>query len=41
MAALSLEVDHSFVVRDQGAPGWLGYIGDEILPSYFGTILIH
>ena len=20
-------------------PGWLGYIGDEILPSYIGTII--
>ncbi len=23
------------------APGWLGYIGDEILPSYMGIIINH
>ena len=22
-------------------PGWLGYIGDEILPSYIGIIINH
>ena len=22
-------------------PGWLGYIGDEKLPSYIGTIINH
>ena len=22
-------------------PGWLGYIGDEILPSYIGIIISH
>ena len=22
-------------------PGWLGYIGDEVLPSYIGIILRH
>ncbi len=22
-------------------PGWLGYIGDELLPSYIGIIINH
>ena len=26
---------------DQSAPLWLGYIGDEILPSYVGIIIVH
>ena len=24
--------------NEQRAPGWLGYLGDEILPSYVGMI---
>ncbi len=27
--------------HEKRAPGWLGYIGDEILPSYIGTIINH
>ena len=22
-------------------PGWLGYVGDEILPSYIGILINH
>ena len=25
-----------YVSNEKRAPGWLGYIGDEILPSYIG-----
>ena len=25
--------------HEKRAPGWLGYIGDEILPSYIGIII--
>ena len=28
----------SQVSNEKRAPGWLGYIGDEILPSYIGII---
>ena len=27
--------------HEKRAPGWLGYIGDEILPSYIGIIIHH
>ena len=27
--------------HEKRAPGWLGYIGDEILPSYIGIIISH
>ena len=27
--------------NEKRAPGWLGYIGDEILPSYIGIIINH
>ena len=26
---------------NKGAPGWLGYIGDDILPMYIGIIINH
>ena len=28
-------------VHEKRAPGYLGYIGDEILPSYIGIIINH
>ena len=27
--------------NEKRAPGWLGYIGDEILPSYIAIIIYH
>ena len=27
--------------NEKRAAGWLGYIGDEILPSYIGIIINH
>ena len=27
--------------HEKRAPGWLGYIGDEKLPSYMGIIINH
>ena len=27
--------------RKKRAPGWLGYVGDEILPSYIGMSINH
>ena len=27
--------------NEERAPGWLGYIGDEKLPSYIGIIVNH
>ena len=27
--------------NEKRAPGWLGYIGDEILPMYMGIIINH
>ncbi len=37
---------HGWVVvvshlNEKRAPGWLRYIGDEILPSYMGIIINH
>ena len=29
---------NKYVSNEKRAPGWLGYIGDEILPSYIGII---
>ncbi len=29
------------VSNEKRAPGWLGYIGDEKLPSYIGIIINH
>ena len=31
-----LDLELIFCCLEKRAPGWLGYIGDEILPSYFG-----
>ncbi len=31
----------SHMSNEQRAPGCLGYIGDEILPSYVGIIINH
>ena len=30
-----------YMGNEKRAPGWLGYIGDEILPRYIGIILNH
>ena len=30
-----------FNVSNEENPGWLGYIGDDILPSYIGIIINH
>ena len=27
--------------NEKRAPGWLGYIGDEKLPSYIGVLINH
>ena len=32
---------HCHVSSDQFTLGWLGYIGDEILPTYIGIIMRH
>ena len=32
---------HKQVSNEKRAPGWLDYIGDEILPSYIGIIISH
>ncbi len=31
---------HKHLSSDQN-PGWLGYIGDELLPSFMGIIINH
>ena len=33
---LSKQMSH-----EKRAPGWFGYIGDDILPSYIGIIINH
>ena len=30
-----------YLAMKKRAPGWLGYIGDEILPNYIGIIISH
>ena len=36
------EKEHEFPqVSHEKYPGWLGYIGDDILPSYIGIIINH
>ena len=34
-AGISGAVDLKKLSHEKGAPGWLDYIGDEILPSFF------
>ena len=41
IAKLSDSLAKVIILSDQGAPGCLGYIGDEILPSYIGIIISH
>ncbi len=35
------KVELSQMSHEKRAPGWLGYIGDDILPSYIGIIINH
>ena len=34
-------VHHLGELSNEKNPGWLGYIGDEILPNYIGIIISH
>ena len=34
-------MSHSHMSSEKKAPGYLGYIGDEILPNYIGIIQNH
>ena len=34
-------IDHFFQVSNEKNLGWLGYIGDDKLPSYIGIIINH
>ena len=33
--------EHLFQMSNEKNPGWLGYIGDDKLPSYIGIIINH
>ena len=35
------EMGDVYHMSNEKNPGWLGYLGDEILPSYIGIVINH